>query len=102
MARYNLKALQENIVTEKTDTVQKHDELEDEGYKEDVKMTEQDLLARLGEITHQTLCKSGARSYGDGTAYLSKTKQNEERKRLLIKSKKEKMKQEYNNMSEEV
>lgn len=63
--------------TTKADQRQKLDEIEEEGHKDEKGLDVEELITKLGEITHQTLCKTGPRSYGDGTAYLSKTKQNE-------------------------
>lgn len=38
---------------------------------------DEDFHSRLHEVTKFTLNKSGVRSYGDGTAFLSKTKKEE-------------------------
>jgi len=38
---------------------------------------DEDFQNRLHEVTQYTLNKSGVRSYGDGTAFLSKTKKEE-------------------------
>lgn len=55
----------------------------------------------MDEVTKLTLNKTGVRSYGDGTAFLSKTKKEEEKRRILIKQKKEQMKLAFLNMNED-
>jgi len=72
------------------------------GYKEEENLVGgEDFNNRLHEVTKLTLNKSGVRSYGDGTAFLSKTKKEEEQRRLMIKAKKEKIKEAFLNMNED-
>jgi len=45
--------------------------------KDDENLDTEDFHTKLDEVTKLTLNKSGVRSYGDGTAFLSKTKKQE-------------------------
>jgi len=71
-------------------------------HEEENHLDVEDFHNRLHEVTKLTLNKSGVRSYGDGTAFLSKTKKEEEQRRLMIKAKKEKIKQAFLSMNEDV
>jgi len=70
--------------------------------EEENRLGGEDFHNRLHEVTKHTLNKTGVRSYGDGTAFLSKTKKEEEQRRLMIKAKKEKIKQAFISMNEDV
>lgn len=49
----------------------------DQEINEEDSLDMDDLKGKLNDLTRQTLCQVGPRKYGDGTAFLSKTKQEE-------------------------